>query len=197
MVTGQAQGEIVLQLLSGVEVGTQDVLPIGENPQEAIRGMSELDEAPVFGAGHPRFQEWSRVANLRHERLRPDPLSPGVAQLLAERGRQAASMTRRWLSRAGRRHRAMGKQLECGARCARSPALFCRPEKPRKPSPPANSRRRGIETLLDCRFGPDWPRSSRARPGGPPWPVSRWPVSPVNPRICARPLSSKEPWTSG
>jgi hypothetical protein len=76
VVTGQAEGEVVLQLLLGVEVGAQDVLPIGENAQEAVGRVAEFDEAAGFGGGQPRFKEWGRAADLRDERLRADPLSP-------------------------------------------------------------------------------------------------------------------------
>jgi hypothetical protein len=41
-----------------------------------------------------RFQEWGRAANLRDERLRADPLSPGVASRFNERCGQTTSMTR-------------------------------------------------------------------------------------------------------
>jgi hypothetical protein len=71
MVTGQAEGEVVLQLLLGVEVGAQDILPIGKNAQETVGRVAEFDEAAGFGGGQPRFKEWGRAANLRDEHLRP------------------------------------------------------------------------------------------------------------------------------
>jgi hypothetical protein len=84
VVTGQAEGEVVLQLLLGVEVGAQDVLPIGENAQEAVGRVAKFDEAAGFGGGQPRFKERGRAADLRDERLRADPLRfDGIADVLS------------------------------------------------------------------------------------------------------------------
>jgi len=94
VVTGQAEGEVVLQLLLPLEVGVQDVLPVGENAQEAIGRVAVLDETAGFAGGQPRLQKRSRAANLRNESLRADPLSPGVARRFDDRGGQTTSMTR-------------------------------------------------------------------------------------------------------
>ena len=68
--------------------GAQDVLPIGENAQEACRRVAEFDEAAGFCGWQPRFKEWGRAANLRKERLRAYPLSPGRAGRFDQRGGQ-------------------------------------------------------------------------------------------------------------
>jgi len=96
VVTGQAKGEVVLQLLLAVQVGPQNVLPIGENAQEAVGRVTEFDEAAAFGGGQLRFKEWGSAANLRDQRFRADPLTPRVAGWFDRRGGQPTSMTRRF-----------------------------------------------------------------------------------------------------
>ena len=93
VVTSQAEGEVVLQLLRWGQVRLADVLPIGEDAQEAVGRVAHLDEAAGFGG--TRFQEWGCGANLGDERLRSDPLGPGVARRFGEKGGQTTSMTRR------------------------------------------------------------------------------------------------------
>ena len=92
VVAGQAQSEIVLQLLPGIEGGALDVLPIGEDVQKAVAAVAEFDQATRFRGGQARLKKRGRIADLRNERLRTDPPGPGVAERFDARRRQTTSI---------------------------------------------------------------------------------------------------------
>jgi hypothetical protein len=46
-----AEGEVVLQLLARIEAGMEDVLPTGENAQEAVGRKPKFEEAAGLGGG--------------------------------------------------------------------------------------------------------------------------------------------------
>jgi len=92
MVTGQAEGEVVLQLLAVAETGLQKILPVGNNAQEAVRRMAHLEEAARFQG--PWRQERRGIVNLGDQSFRTDPVSPGFAGRLRQGCLQTTSMTR-------------------------------------------------------------------------------------------------------
>ena len=74
LMAGEAEREIVLQLLFGREGFAEDVLPAAQDADKAVGGITQVDEALGFGFGQGK--EGCRIANLREQGFGRDPFGP-------------------------------------------------------------------------------------------------------------------------
>src|SRR5580704_5736433 len=97
MMAGEADGKIVLQLLFRGQPIAQDVFPTGENAQESIGGVAEIDETGGIGIRKALAEEGRGAANLGDEGLGRNPVGPGDGRLQVRHGQVPRLTSGCWL----------------------------------------------------------------------------------------------------